>query len=131
MPKFDAREAVEALDYDFSYYDGPVGTTPEPSDHSFQKFAAKQSKLMIEADKLQKDMEKAEKEDRLDEDTLDAFQKKSNEVSEKMSKLIADLCQDKPSKEDVDKLPYRVKTAYISHLMNQFSPEGVTSGTNN
>lgn len=131
MPKFDAGSAVEPLEYDFSAYDGPVGITPEPSDHSFQKFAAKQSRLMIDADKIEKDMTKAEKDDALDEKALDGFQERSQKLSDQMSVIIAELCQDKPSKADVDLLPYRVKMAYTTHLMKQFSPEGGTSGTSN
>lgn len=131
MPKFDAGTAVEPLEYDFSAYNGPVGVTPEPSDLAFKKFSAKQTKVMVEADKLEREMTEAEKEGRLDEQTMEDFTRRSDALGDRISKLIADLCQDQPSKEDVDKLPYRVKTAYTQHLMAQFSPEAVTSGTKN
>ncbi len=131
MSKFDAGSAVEPMEYDFSHYGGPTGVTPEPSDLAFQKFSAKQAKLMVEASKIEKDMTEADKANKLDSDALEGFQKRSTELSDKMSKIIAELCQDKPSKEDVDVLPYRVKMAYTAHLMGQFSPEAGTGGTNN
>src|ERR1044072_7518102 len=131
MPKFDAGTAVEKLEYDFSHYKGPVGVTPQPSDHAFKKFSAKQSKIMIDADRIEKEMAEAEKSGTLSEEKLDEFQRRGDELSEKMSKTVAELCQDQPSKDDVDKLPYRVKMAYMKHLMSQFAPEGETSGTSN
>lgn len=131
MPKFDAGTAVEKLEYDFRPYADVYGETPEPSEQAFQKFSSKQAKVMIDMDRLEKEMAQAEKDEKLDDETVEVFQKRGREISDKMSKIIAELCQDKPSKDEVDQLPYRVKTAYIKHLMSQFSPEGETSGTNN
>jgi hypothetical protein len=126
MSGFDAATAVEPMNYDFTAYGGGKGVVPEPSTAEMQSFQREFAKVMRKGQKLEVSDEDAMK---MSEKDFDKLQKDAAAIGEELDDLIAGLCKGEPSKEDVAKLPFRVKTAFSKWLMEQFAPEGGTSGT--
>ncbi|AXH49411.1 hypothetical protein SEA_CROSBY_23 [Streptomyces phage Crosby] len=126
MSGFDAATAVEPMDYDFTAYEGGKGVVPEPSTKEMQVFQREFAKVMRKGQALEISDEEAMK---LTEKAFDKLQTDAQKIGEELDELIASLCKGTPSREDVAKLPFRVKTAFSKWLMEQFAPEGGTSGT--
>jgi len=123
---FDASTAVEPMDYDFTAYEGGKGVVPEPSTKEMQNFQRDFAKVMRKGQQLEISDDEAMK---LSEKEFDKLQKDAAAIGEELDELIARLCKGTPAREDVAKLPFRVKTAFSKWLMEQFNPEGATSGT--
>lgn len=126
MAGFDAATAVEPMEWDFSHYGGGKGVVPEPSTREMQDFQRDFAKVMRKGQKLEVSDEDAMK---MSEKEFDKLQKDAQAIGEELDELIARLCKGTPSREDVATLPFRVKTAFSKWLMEQFAPEGGTSGT--
>ncbi|AWY07506.1 hypothetical protein SEA_LAZERLEMON_23 [Streptomyces phage LazerLemon] len=126
MAGFDASTAVEPMEYDFTAYEGSKGVVPEPSTKEMQVFQREFAKVMRKGQALEISDDEAMK---LSEKQFDKLQKDAEAIGEELDELIAGLCKGTPSREDVAKLPFRVKTAFSKWLMEQFAPEGGTSGT--
>lgn len=123
MPKFDAGSAVEPLEFDFSKYGGKTGTMPEPSQTEFAKFAAKQQSIQLEALSMQKRLDAADKDGKLDAEFLAEVEAEGKKLDDRLSAAIAELFKDQPSVEDMGRLPYRVKQALSVWIVGKFSPE--------
>lgn len=126
MAGFDAATAVEAMDWNFEKFGGGSGVVPEPSTKEMKDFQKGFARIMRDAGALELSDEDAAK---LDEAEFEALQEQVDELGDRLDAAIAKLCKDQPSADQVKKLPFRVKTAFSKWLMEQFSPEGVTSGT--
>ncbi|AYD86769.1 hypothetical protein SEA_MICRODON_22 [Streptomyces phage Microdon] len=128
MSGFDAGTAVEPMDYDFTTVPGGVGkgTVPEPSTKEMQVFQREFAKVMRKGQKLEVSDEDAMK---MSEKEFDKLQADAQAIGEELDELIGTLCKGSPSTEEVATLPFRVKTAFSKWLMEQFAPEGGTSGT--
>ncbi|QFG07917.1 hypothetical protein SEA_INTOLERANT_22 [Streptomyces phage Intolerant] len=126
MSGFDAATAVEPMEWDFSHYGGGKGVVPEPSTREMQDFQREFAKVMRKGQALEISDEEAMK---LSEKAFDKLQTDAQKIGEELDELIAKLCKGTPSREDVATLPFRVKTAFSKWLMEQFAPEGGTSGT--
>lgn len=128
MSGFDAGTAVEPMDYDFTTVDGGKGkgVVPEPSTSEMKGFQKEFAQIMREGQKLEVSDEEALK---MTDKEFAAFQKKTDDLGDRLDSAIARLCKDSPSVEEVSTLPFRVKTAFSQWLMNQFAPEGGASGT--
>lgn len=128
MAAFDAATAVEPMDYDFTTVEGGSGkgTVPEPSTQEMKDFQRDFAQIMRDGAKLEKtDAEMTA----MSEAEFKKFQKETEKIGERLDVVISVLCKNKPSQEEVATLPFRVKTAFSKWLMEQFSPEGATSGT--
>lgn len=126
MAGFDAATAVDPMEWDFSHYGGGKGVVPEPSTAEMQDFQRDFAKVMRKGQALEISDEEAMK---LSEKAFDKLQADAQKIGEELDELIARLCKGSPSTEDVATLPFRVKTAFSKWLMEQFRPEGETSGT--
>src|ERR1044072_8286008 len=126
MAGFDAATAGEPMEYDFTKYDAGKGVVPEASTKEMQDFQREFAKVMRKGQALEVSDEDAMK---MTEKEFDKLQKDAAAIGEELDDLIAGLCKGEPAKEDVAKLPFRVKTAFSKWLMEQFRPEGETSGT--
>lgn len=130
---FNAGEILEPLDYDFSKYDGPVGTVPEPSSGAVKGYFRAMKNLAKEARKF-KDIEKALG----DEEEIDSLP--DEELAERMSMLdeaeegvdmlqkqqkeaLAALCSNQPSFDELDRLPHRVFQAFNKWLIGEINPK--------
>lgn len=129
MGKFNAGTAVEAMEYDFTDYGGGAGVIPEPSDEVLDAFYQNLALVMDEVQETVGDLQD------LDISNIDAVQKALaategtsaiRKVSDSLTTLLADLTQGQPSAEDIARLPFRVKQAFMGWLVGQFNPEGGT-----
>lgn len=129
MPRFDAGELVEALDYTFRpYYTGPQceGTVPEPSDKQVGKFLHGLKDTMSEAARLTELTAEAENDpavmlDALNQLTGDEFVK----IMEQMCDMFGDLCSGKPSGATLRKVPIRPRRLFFEWVQQEvLNPEG-------
>src|ERR1044072_154561 len=125
MAGFDAATAVEPMGYDFTKYDAGKGVVPEPSTKEMQDFQREFAKVMRKGQALEVSDEDAMK---MTETGCDKLQKAPAAIAKSRTDRITGLCEGEPAQEDVAKLPFRVKTAFSKWLMEQFRPEGQTSG---
>lgn len=132
MAGFNAAEVVEALDFDFTAFNGPRGTVPEPSSKQVKRFFNTIRDLSIEIRRASKDFD----EDAIIEDAeaasiaLSALDGASEEYNDKMHASIVAVCSNVFSQEDFARMPYRVQNAFTSWLVEQIRPEGATPATN-
>lgn len=152
MAKFDARTAVEALEFDFEAYGGSKGPINEPSTGRVNEFFANMKSLMKEASALQataKDLQVEETDD-LDDEQLAAKMEGIGEAEgqaigfqSKSIEYLALLCGAQyedirdgdgniietrivggaPSVEDLNCLPFRVLQAFTQWLMGEIRPK--------
>ena len=127
MAKFDAAQAVEALEYDFTKYGGTAGVIPEPTDTLLNGFFQAQRdtlKVLGVTDASQL---------RNRETMMQVMANLPEDAMEKMGELsmesIATLCQGTPALEEIRKLPPRVRNAFMGWLMGHFSPEAKPDGS--
>lgn len=122
MSKFDAANAVEKLEYDFSAYGGDHGVSPEPSYEQIRDFQKRLQALGGQ-----------ERLHRLEEETVaaaDTGEDPESEYMEEMSDAIADLCSHQPSAKEINRLPFRVRIAYFGWITGEVvDPETLTAGT--
>jgi hypothetical protein len=138
---FDAGNAVEPLDYDFTkYVSGAKGTIPEPSDLALTRFARHFKQLMTAIVQEGTKVVAAESDAQPSELTLeealtamsdpDLGDDKVAMVTTKMSEIVAELSQGQPSVEQMVQLPERIRGAFFAWLMRElFAPEGVAVDT--
>lgn len=129
MSHFDASTAVEVITFDFTKYGGGAGEIPEPTDEVLDNFFQGLSITMGNLKESVKDMKDL---DATDPESVQAALSAVQEgdtmqkVSADLNVLIAGLTQGSPSEEDIQRLPFRVKQAFLGWLTGQFSPEGGT-----
>lgn len=126
MAGFDAAAAVEPMDWNFEKFGGGSGTVPEPSNDEMKRFQRDFARVMREGAKLDMSDDAAKK---MDETEFEAYQMKAEDIGKQLDTVIADLCKNSPSAEQVGRLPFRVKTAFSQWLMKQFNPEAEAAGT--
>lgn len=126
MPKFDAANVVEALDWDFSKFDGGKGVTPEPTEKLLAAYLRDIGNLTTDIAKRRKDLELPE--DATTEQLVEAVSKlKTSDILEdlfaRMAEIMAELCQQSPSAEQINKLPMRHRSAFFSYMSENVRPE--------
>lgn len=116
MSGFIAGEAVDPLDWDFTQYAGKTakGTIPEPSQKAVGEFIAVYSKAFP----VSQDDQGVAKFDwaalaALTEEELDA-------QGDELIEAIVTLCGGKPTRKQIDALPFRVKAKFIGWLAGKF-----------
>jgi hypothetical protein len=122
MGKFDAASAVDPLEYDFTKYGGSSGTIPEPTTKQVESFMNAAIEI---AGELGLTPGKPV--------SMDEIAGMSKDVAEQMNSQmtvrVLALCGDTITAEDLDKLPYRVKAAFIAWLAGELNPESRAPGT--
>lgn len=121
MPKFDAAQAVDPLEIDWSKYNGPVGVIPEPSTDQITAF---QTALIGAAKTLGIT---PGKEIRM-EDVVDLPDDAAQRMAAEMKDALVKLCGGFITEEDYDRLPYRVQAAFNAWIAGELRPEAVTPG---
>lgn len=118
MP-FDAADAVEPMDYDFTKFKAGKGTVPEPSQSEYRTYVRGLTSLQGKY----KDLEKLTDKDDLSDKQVKEINDKAEALSDEMDELVAKLCQNVPSREDIAKLPFRVKNVFSKWLQEEFNPK--------
>lgn len=118
---FDAGQ-FGSLRYDFTAFGGVTGIIPDPSDVLLEEFNTQYMELL----------EKYGVGENVDKDDPDAVAdaiQRNKEVSfveqqKEMVRLIALLCDDKPSADEINKMPFRVRSRFIAWVQRELvSPE--------
>lgn len=150
MAKFNAGQAVEKLEYDFTDYGGSEGTIVEPSTKQVNHFFKSMKAMLKEVNRLQAATKDIDVEN-MDDEAMAEHMSKIDEATEGadtyqtiMVENIAVLCgaervEDEdgsytikggaPSFEELDRLPYRVLQAFSKWLMGEIQPKKTTPGT--
>lgn len=132
MAKFDAATAVEEMDYDFTKYGGREGVVPEPSTGQVNKYFAGMRVLLREAQAASakaKALNGVNLEEMGDDELAEAFENVDSAVAEasdfqaKTMELLAALCSDQPSVEELSVLPVRVLQAFNKWVIRQINPK--------
>lgn len=124
---FTATGVVEPLDYDFAPYIKAKGTIQEPSDELIGQFLDKLKAFYQEVAKDQAGIEKAEMSTDPDQ-VLEALNQLDlsgiiGKVSQ-MSEAYSFLCSGKPTTEEIQALPLRVRAHFFAWLQSEVvSPE--------
>lgn len=114
---FVAKQAVSALDYDFSGLgiadlDGVKGCSPEPSTDQVRAMQSRIRDLYDIAD--------------LDPAAINAYMAAMSEDelrdnAAQVAEIYADLCSQQPSTDQILALPHRVFAAYIGYLSGELN----------
>ena len=120
---FKASEVVEPLDYDFEKY-GPSGVTPEPSSDQIDEFRKRISELLGQM--LDEAKERGQHE--IPTGPLAQIQLVSDLLADgsnrplerKLFEVVAAVCSDEPTVDQIDALPYRLKHAFVAHMSDKF-----------
>lgn len=129
MPMFDAGDAVEALDWDFTKAGVKAkGTIPEPSDVAIGAFLDGLKTLYSETRKL---VQAGEQADATPGEMLDALAAVTGDMFVEQMKgiatLYAALCSGKPSEPELLALPLRVRAKFYGWVMSEVvNPEAET-----
>jgi len=119
---FDAG-VFGSLRYNFTAFGGVTGIIPDPSDELLDDFN-KSYRALLKEYGVTEDGEELE-----DVPDLDELEKRADrptfvQQQQDVVKLIAALCQDSPSEEQIMKLPFRVRQKFVVWLQRQLvSPE--------
>ncbi len=133
---FNAGEVLEPLDYDFSAFGGPVGVIPEPSSGAVKDYFRAMKNLAKEARKF-KDIEAklGNIDDVSDEElaermaTIDEAEEGADELQRAQKEALAALCSNTPSFDELDRLPFRIFTAFNKWLVGEINPKTAAPGS--
>lgn len=132
MAQFNAGSAVESLDYDFTdYVPGCAGTIPEPSTEQIEAYFDRAREVAQEVMAIKGKMDKIKdadgddnaenlSEEEVTEIVTDLESIDVHGMQAKMVDLIADLCSQQPTSEQITALPFRVRQAFIKWVGSQF-----------
>jgi len=119
MAGFNAATAVDPLDFDFSKYGGPTGVIPEPSTKQVEAFlntAQDVAKLLGIAPGQALSVE-----------SISAIpQDAAEKMNALMTERVLELCAGEITEEDLDKLPFRVRSAFTAWLAGELAPDPTT-----
>ena len=118
MASFVLSEEVSSLEYNFEPYAGK-GTIPEPSSFqitSFRKGLAQMVEFSARGEDMDIDVEKmppSEYAKRLS----GLLREDTSEQDEKVLQMMADVCSNTPSYDDLCALPFRARQAFLGWIM--------------
>lgn len=133
---FVLEQVVEALDYDFRPKVDSHGTIPEPSDIQIDRFmkryyslmsgvarATETQKVLEESEALTEDAAEDEPKSIMDAidawETLDVNTPEAQRISEKLAEVLADVCSNTPSKEDILALGTLGRKAFTQWILGE------------
>lgn len=126
MGKFNAAQAVESLEYDFTAFGGPAGTIPEPSNKQVKTFfntvRAISQGLRLDDVARAGELDEAAQKD-LAEFLAGLTDEQLEEREDDIAQAVHDLCSGTPSAEEYKNLPYRVQGAFGAWLAGELRPE--------
>lgn len=129
MAKFNAATAVEAMDYDFTAFGGKAGTIPEPTSDQIQAFMKAIADTAASYRTLAKDTEAKVEDGMSDEEvialvTADSdLQDKAKALGDNVSDAITAVTSGEITREDIDRLPWRIQQAFAAWLASELNPE--------
>jgi len=139
---YKAEENIDQLDYDFGPFCPDIkGTTPEPDADrikqylvSFQAMMRRQRDAIIDwqakADEIKGDDAKARaKRAELDEEYAKWQDEEADKRLDQRRKMLAMLCSDKPSVEELAQLPGRLFNDFESYMQNEIGPKESRNAT--
>lgn len=131
MAKFNAGTAVEAMEYDFTDYGGSSGQIPEPTSKHVDVFFDRIKSLAQEVKRLQTGKQDSSPISEVEAGDMLAAMDDLNlaEYEEALADAIADLCQGTPSGDEISKLPFRVRAAFMQWLIGELRPEAPRPAT--
>jgi hypothetical protein len=147
---FNAND-IAVLDYDFSgfYPDGPKGIVPEPSTEAISAYQLAISNLMDTAEeRVEVFLDKPDETPgtgpvsvpRLDEEyggTQTLSEQEKNAEIDKVNQetwaqrkmLLANLCQQQPSLDEINKLGHRVFLKFEEYVLGKWTPQAGSAAT--
>lgn len=139
---------IEKLDYDFSgFYDGgPSGIVPEPSTEAISAYQLAMSNLMAETLRRIKAAVGSDVEEKkdgpvtvptLDEEDDTGPQAEQHAEVERINNdswtqrkyLLAELCQQTPSFDEINKLGHRVFEKFEDYVLGKWTPQASSVAT--
>lgn len=133
MP-FNASWVADPLDFDFRPFVDAHGTIPEPSTKSVDRFNRKWMALMAAGRAATGASIEFKTGDPLDS-LLDQWAEGTAEESAAMKRLdeeivgcVAEVCANKPTKVQINKLPNRQRRAFIAWVLEEMSNPKLNSG---
>jgi hypothetical protein len=125
MANFSAK-SYGTVQYDFRPFSEIRGVIPDPSDDMIQLYHKTFKKVMKNSgiNELPSDSDIRINPERMQEymDKIDEFD--GIEIHHKILEIVAELCVNQPSVEDMMTLPYRVRVGFIRHVQKELiSPE--------
>lgn len=129
MAGFDASQVVEALAYTFKPFLNQEGVIREPTDQQISDFLAGMKALTLE---MRDEIPQLKDTDPEDIDLLGAMESLDPEMTihmaSKLSVVYEALCSGKPSKEDLLRLPPRIRNVFYAWLQKQVMDPEVKTG---
>ena len=130
MPSFNAKDAVEPLTYDFRPHADVSGEVPEPTDDQVAEFYGDLANQLTRA--LPEKVDGVDVTDPYELSkvliTLDGDDHRK--LYDALLDLHAAVCGNSPSREDVEKLPYRLRRAWYGMVQGWLRPEASRPATN-
>lgn len=124
MAQFNAQGAVEALEYDFRPHVDAHGVIPEPSTGQIQAYFDGARDLAKGVQGLRSQATAAEAGDLSEEQMAEIVEQIENlDIAEYMDQivhLVAALCSNEPSAEQIFALPFRIRQAFVKWVGAQF-----------
>lgn len=136
---YQAKEKITNLDYDFNPYAAVKGVTPEPSPDqiktywlAFQAMVRRNRNELVEWDQRLNQLDPDDRAGRnaLDEEYAAWQDQASDERLVLRRKMLAAVCSDQPSVEDLEKLPGRVFDDFEGYMQEELTPKGSTNASN-
>jgi hypothetical protein len=121
---FNAGSVVKPMDWDFSDFDGPKGTVPEPTDKQIATFYKELRDLSEKVARHRAGLTA----ESTPEDIAEAMAKLTpGDVFEEMlagtRKVYAKACTNQPSEAVLKKLPARIQIAFFQWFQRELRPE--------
>lgn len=136
MAKFDAGTAVESLEYDFTAYGGSEGVIPEPSSGTVKAYFRAGKDLAKEMRKFKGISDALGDVDNLSEEEItsrmamiEEAEEGVDELQERQRGMLVDLCGGAVTRDELDRLPFRVFQAFSKWLIGEISPKRTTPGS--
>lgn len=141
---FDAGASVAPLDWDFTRFGGGSGVTPEPTTQQIEKFLRShgalqqsvvkaKSALAMRLDELSPEEAKQRLLEWAELDRDQAFERAYRELDElgdsdemeqyalRMATMVAEVCSDCPSVEQILKIPHRVRIVFYRWIIKELN----------
>lgn len=130
MAQFNAKDAVEPLDFDFSPYAEAKGTVPEPTDEQVATFYGDLGQQLEKALGPERvagiDLTEPREVGRL---FMSLTAEDHRAMYDQMLALHAAVCSNEPSVEQLGALPFRLRQAFYGMLQEWLRPEASRPAT--
>lgn len=133
MPKFNADSIGGELEYDFSRWGGPQGVVPEPPRFAVNKMLKGVNAAFKDLGLIEEDNEDTITADGV-ADTMNKIEDEEifEKLQDRLLEVIAEVCAGSPSREVLEKLPYRPFQGFFGYLVGSLTnPEASTPDTKN